>query len=402
MFKLSLFLLLILLSIGCGTRYGYLSKVRAHPRELIPPKDKQIPSIDKDSEKINEVLTSSTDKLPSIISMPLPALLEVKSDTINSYVNTHQPDKKKNKLSFREKEKSTINRYVKWALVLGIIGLFSYPLVLPSAVGAVLLYSSIKALKQISQTPQRGKGIAIFGLVVGVLTTALFLLFIVWVAIEIGLLTTLILLLIAISINLFLYLWLKSQNANAIFEKPKEKPREGNNQKPRWISRIIVETLIATAILFVIAIISGGIYFPEALVWLGFLLALVFDYAMHKSMKKKVPNKGNFENPRDSFKEKEPKGVNNTPLRKWIVISLLCLLLAIPMFQLTGILFFLILGAVSCPVILILSRKVLKSLAEGENALLYRITFFIGIVTTIVIIFSLGYALILAIGFGVI
>ncbi len=406
----NLILLLICISIiwSCNTRYGYLSKVRVEKSQKQESKNKLTEPfiITDETYEIDKNVNVSNDSLPDLNCFRSSLIPKLKLNTpFKSQIQADIPSNKQAKKRIDDSARP-INIFAKWSLILGIIGLFSYPLILPCLIGPVLLFASIRALKQIKDSGESGKEMAVFGFIVGVITSCLLALFVVALFVELGWLYGLILLVIAVLSNFLLFKFL---NAKALYSKPIDKPHKSSIKKTsNYFIRILLGTVITASILFVIMILlTGSPIAPGVIILMSLFLVIAFNYSM-----KATPN---IENELYTGKEKaleteksfeKRKNIQheliNKRYRKWIIFSLLFILLAIPLFQITELVLFLILGAVLCPVLLILSKIYLNKIPKGKSSRFYKFTLFIGIVTTAMLLVILMQVMGMAIAYGII
>lgn len=163
---------------ACQSRYGYLSKVKvgsstqqkAHSSKA----DKSILEIDVE---IEGEITASNDSTVIILNHSLfKNDKEVKSHLSNKPREREIGNKKSTQMLNKAKDRK-VNYYAKWALIMGLISLLTVPFIIPIFFGPLDILLGIVALKQISKRGEKGKGRAIFAIVVGIIASA-FLLFV--------------------------------------------------------------------------------------------------------------------------------------------------------------------------------------------------------------------------------
>lgn len=255
--KLILILLCASICCSCNARYGYLSKVRVGkvPKQETKNKIAEQHVITNESSESDKNVIASNDSLPDLNSFRSTLIPRVK--LFPPFQHQIKADKSDNKQAKKKTVDSSIpiNIFAKWSLILGIVGLFSYPLVIPCIIGPILIYASTKALKQIKLSRERGKGMAVFGLIIGILTSILLIFSLAAIIIEIGFLYGLLFFLAFALVSLILFIILKSRKStselNAI--KEKERNRKGPVDKA-------TRHFIAFAIIFAMLTLSYGYF----------------------------------------------------------------------------------------------------------------------------------------------
>ncbi len=182
-------------------RYGYRSKVRvgkAENHRTISDKKDKLEMIEREEEIIEEI-TTENDSIPHF---------DAKVDQPNRKIvfknprgGQHELNKPKPKSNKNQVIKEPLNKHAKWAKLLGILSLFS-PYTVTMVLGPMLIYVSLKALKEIKKSNEKGLGIAKFGLITGIITTLILAGFTVFGgSLESGIA----LIIIGLIVNLFLY-----------------------------------------------------------------------------------------------------------------------------------------------------------------------------------------------------
>ncbi len=170
--------MLVGLLFACQSRYGHLSKVKvgsstqqkAHSSKA----DKSILEIEVE---IEGEITASNDSTVIILNHSLfKKDREVKSH-ISNKPREREIETKKSAHKLNKAKDRKVNYYAKWALIMGLISLLTVPFIIPIFFGPLDILLGIVALKQISKRGEKGKGRAIFAIVVGIIASA-FLLFV--------------------------------------------------------------------------------------------------------------------------------------------------------------------------------------------------------------------------------
>lgn len=183
MLKRALLFLFILFGMlfACQSRYGYLSKVKvgsatqhkAHSRIA----DMSNVETDVDIKEDENLTTASNDSTVIILNhSPFKKDKEVKSH-ISNKPREREIDSKKSTQKLNKAKDRKVNYYAKWALIMGLISLLTVPFIIPIFFGPLDILLGMVALKQISKQGEKGKGRAIFAIIVGIIASA-FLLFV--------------------------------------------------------------------------------------------------------------------------------------------------------------------------------------------------------------------------------
>lgn len=210
----TLFVFLILLGLfsGCKSRYGYLSKVRVgstHKQQLGKDKIDKLNSeeaIEIDEED-NSTIASNDSNIILLNNSLFKNYKEIKSKQAPKH-KKQEIDKKKLLKKFSKGAETNINYYAKWALIMGVISLLAFPLIIPAFLGPVDILLGIIALKQIKKSGEKGKGRAIYAILIGsFFTILLIVLFIVNTFGMYPLLPIPVMFLIAIGVLIFNLIW---------------------------------------------------------------------------------------------------------------------------------------------------------------------------------------------------
>lgn len=201
---------------SCNTRYGYRSKVNTSKKENYQFKtDKKELLHAEKTETAEEIISASLEKFQLIIISPNLNSININQDSIQTLKQDKKSKnfKKEKKSEFRDKEKQPINYYAKWALIMGLISLTVIPFILPIILGPLDILLGITALINIKKTIEKGKGRAIFAVLIGITLTAL-MVYIFFFEIEFPILFPLIIAFYILGLNLLLFSMIKLGNKN--------------------------------------------------------------------------------------------------------------------------------------------------------------------------------------------
>lgn len=234
---------------NAGKKENYQS--RSDKKELLQPEK---------TETADEMISASLEKFHLIIIRPNLNSININKDSIQTLTQDKKSIKikKEKKSEVRDNEKPPVNYYANWALIMGLISLTAFPLIIPLAIGPLNIFLGIIALLQIKHSHERGKGMAIFAIIIGTIWTALLLLmFITLTFIDYPLFMPVpVMFLIALGFLIFnyiLYLFIKQNLKNP------ENSERAKKYEP--LDRITNGFLIST---IVFAILTGGLIFIGA------------------------------------------------------------------------------------------------------------------------------------------
>ncbi len=212
------------------------------------------------TESGDEIISASIEKFHLIIIRPNLNSLKINKDSAQLLLQEKNSiyDQKEKKSITIGKEKPPINYYAKWALIITLISLTTYPFIIPMILGPLDLLLGIIALIKIKKSHEKGKGRAIFAILTGLAFIAL-MAYILFIGIELPILyPTLPIALYILGFNLLLYSLIKNGKKNPANKEQVEKRTPLDKKTRHFIVAAGIFALLTLAGSFMIITFGFG------------------------------------------------------------------------------------------------------------------------------------------------
>lgn len=170
-FNLFFILLLVCIHWSCQTHYAYRPKVRVkQPKQLVLKKEKL---------DVNNRMDSLIDQAPADMFASVDTTINlqyyysekssirVDSEFVQNQINNLKPKKSHPKSVQKLPKSGTFNYHAKWSLIVGFLSALLFPIF----IGPTAIIFGLKALSEIKKKFQKGKALAISGILLGAFTT---------------------------------------------------------------------------------------------------------------------------------------------------------------------------------------------------------------------------------------